>query len=809
MSDLAPKELSQTISQLRSRFAVSDELLLLVSVPEGSAHDASCLLDFAGRLATPSDILEVVYEIGDLEALLRSEEFLEIAPLFTPEGSAGELDAVLTPAGIRETLRKQSLLIELPEASEAIEWLEIDPLELRRFAIARWSAGTAGMKFQKGSRAFLSEDGRSLLIRVRATGLRGVSSSIARDLLAVVDRMLETAHEEHSSSCPHGAKERVRVEKTGGTPLAEESERFMRRDLQINIGLSVVFILIVLFAAWRRGSLVLLAAVPVGCGILIGFGLYSLISREIVVLALVSGAVLAALGIDFVIHLLQPLRDESGAVTESRMVDVVGEVQRSLVLAASSTIVGFLSFVFVSSGFLRDMGVLTACGIAACLVSAIFVLPAVVSLSLSKPRKRDPERPPRMPRAPLSSRLGNVSLRQRRVVLVGAVVVSIVSAVSLYLSPPEIATDLRKVHARGSEALATQDRLGEVFGAFDDPVLLLVREESSVEKLSDGLARLDRELEKLRTSGAITGWSSVSRLVPSPGEQKAVLSRTRAIDGESLLHSFEQALEEEGFAAEEFRPAIERFGRFLERREPIGLEEVVSLGLRDEILQQLSIRADGVMALVSVRVGETLWEADRRDALFARLDDAARTANVECEISGLHASSSNSARFVVGHFIQAVSLALGSVVLLVIVLFRRLRLIVAALAPVVLGSLWTAAIWNACGFQIHFMNVGILPMILGIGVDDGIHLVARFTQAGEPTSSPRDRATEVLRTTAPAVVLTTLTTLAAFGTLATSTTRGLASVGMLSALGVSLCLFASLTVLPALLASGRGYSESS
>ncbi len=151
---------------------------------------------------------------------------------------------------------------------------------------------------------------------------------------------------------------------------------------------------------------------------------------------------------------------------------------------------------------------------------------------------------------------------------------------------------------------------------------------------------------------------------------------------------------------------------------------------------------------------------------------------------------------------MAIALALGIVTILVLAIFRDPILSLCAMTPVVLGCLVLAFLWGGLGLKINFMNVGILPMVIGIGVDDGIHLVARYVR------SPVRDVKDVLRTTGAAVVLTSFTTLLAFGTLAFSINRGLASVGWLSALGVLLCLVASLSVLPALLELHRRKHQS-
>ena len=86
----------------------------------------------------------------------------------------------------------------------------------------------------------------------------------------------------------------------------------------------------------------------------------------------------------------------------------------------------------------------------------------------------------------------------------------------------------------------------------------------------------------------------------------------------------------------------------------------------------------------------------------------------------------------------------------------------------------------------------VLPLILGIGVDHGVHLVHLWRQ---------QRGRFVLGdSTTVAVLLTATTTTASFGALILARHQGLQSLGQVLTLGVTTCLAASIVFFPALLA---------
>jgi uncharacterized membrane protein YdfJ with MMPL/SSD domain len=97
---------------------------------------------------------------------------------------------------------------------------------------------------------------------------------------------------------------------------------------------------------------------------------------------------------------------------------------------------------------------------------------------------------------------------------------------------------------------------------------------------------------------------------------------------------------------------------------------------------------------------------------------------------------------------------------------------------------------------LNVANLLFLPLVMGIGIDNGIYIVHRFWTA-KGLAEPR---VPLARSTGRAVTLSSLTTPIGFGSLMISSHRGIQSLGLLVALGVGSVLLVSLTVLPSLLA---------
>ena len=113
-------------------------------------------------------------------------------------------------------------------------------------------------------------------------------------------------------------------------------------------------------------------------------------------------------------------------------------------------------------------------------------------------------------------------------------------------------------------------------------------------------------------------------------------------------------------------------------------------------------------------------------------------------------------------------------------------------APLVLGLGFTMGMMALFDIKLNFFNLLALPTLIGMGVDDGVHMHHRYRELG------RHSAAYIVKTTGRAASLTTLTTSIGFASLMLADHRGLNSLGLLSVLGMSAALFATLVILPAL-----------
>jgi predicted RND superfamily exporter protein len=140
---------------------------------------------------------------------------------------------------------------------------------------------------------------------------------------------------------------------------------------------------------------------------------------------------------------------------------------------------------------------------------------------------------------------------------------------------------------------------------------------------------------------------------------------------------------------------------------------------------------------------------------------------------------------------EAARYSLIAITLLVFLHFRSPLSLALALVPVGVGFLWLGGLMGYFDIPLNPANIMTLPLVIGIGVTNGIHILNRYAEEQTPSI--------LARSTGKAVLVSGLTAIAGFGSLILAQHRGIRSLGYVMSMGLATCMIAGLTLLPALL----------
>jgi hypothetical protein len=213
-----------------------------------------------------------------------------------------------------------------------------------------------------------------------------------------------------------------------------------------------------------------------------------------------------------------------------------------------------------------------------------------------------------------------------------------------------------------------------------------------------------------------------------------------------------------------------------------------SLGLTD-LPRDLCDRYVGASGrwLVQAYARDGLWEIGPLEQFVkaARTVDPEATGKPFGTLEGLKAMQQG--------FAWAGLYALIVIVIVLAADFRTLTNTLLALAPLAIGTLLTLGVMGILGVALNPANMIALPLIVGVGVDNGVHVLHDYL------SRRRRHNYSLARTTGIGIAVSALTTILGFGTLMVANHRGLVSLGLVLTLGVTFCMVAALMLLPAAL----------
>ncbi|MCD4751117.1 MAG: MMPL family transporter [Thermoanaerobaculales bacterium] len=756
------------------RFGGIEKVFVLLSTADPDvkpAQLAEAAAEFAQRLEMHEEVSSARAGVEPEDETAFLNNVVARAPLLLPEETwSEEVEACLRPESIHERVREIRRALVSPSIALTREFAIHDPLGLSS-SLMHFQPSDLGLPVDSMTLAFLSADGDHALIIAEPKGSE-LDSSAGRRLLSIIRQTTAEVEEESGF--------RLEARAIGGPLYAAHDESVIRGDLQRTMSGTSIACAALLIAAFG-GVGIPIAGLAALAAALIWLAAGLTLSLGGVSAAVVGfAAVLIGLGVDAAIHggsSLRRLLHEGNDHAHSLKL-AFAETGPAVLAASTTTAAAFAVLLFSAIPPLRELGLVVATGLFA-MVLATATLGAASAMLLTGARNRATLVWTAIGR--FVDGFATLSEAHPRRVLAGAAILTLVAvfpARQLELRP-----DPSTLRPLDNPLIETERRLAEVFGIGGDTATVLVHAETVDEVLKRAEAV---RMAVLANDPDITVISPDQRLVgPSTTERRLVKIKEMAFAEATKTLRLE--MHAAGLNSAAFAPGLQTLEIFAEGRDPRGNQPI-----EDEQLRQ---DEDGeVWASISIRAPHGTWEEGPPEALRATLEEAspgALVASMPLVGQDLRLIAKRDLRRLSG-------LSLFLIATLVLASFRgRPQPALLSLIPVVLGMTWALGWWSAIGRPLDLVSLAVLPVMLGLGIDDGLYAVH-----GAITRHGLDLGLSVRRS-GKAMVLTTLTTAIGFGSLSLSHLPGLQAAALLAPVAVAACLVATLTVLPAIGALAR------
>lgn len=551
-------------------------------------------------------------------------------------------------------------------------------------------------------------------------------------------------------------------------------------DLKSSGAWSIGGILLVIVLFYRRLTALLYIGLPLCVAFLWTFAITKLVLGGLNLITVFLVLILFGLGIDFGIHNLQrydEVRGRGGDMREG-LATIVFKTGHASLLAALTTAVGFYALMLTEFRAFSEFGFIAGTGVVLSLVSMYLVFPALLVLAEKIHLYRKP-RETRIRRA-----AGSWKIALTKPVLTIGLVATIVSTVFAFTI--EFEKDFGKLDTTIPEMSVLKHQIREVFPLRTDKAVVYVDNLKDVRAVVDKL----EEIRKSRPPGqrTIEKIKSIYDVVPESAEQHRRLEiidkiHARMVEAINLLEDFGGG---EGSQGAERKEELERLLRYA------GIKELKPHELPPAIQRVYTGVSDSRGYLVYIYNAMSTSELDQAQAFVDDIREIkvnGKTYHPATETM-VFVDMLNLMRSDAKH---AVAVVLISVFLVLLIAYRNLRAALIVMIPVLIGMSWMLGIMAGFGIRLNVVNMVVLPTVLGIGIDNGIHIFQRYKEEGFANVR------KVVLTTGGAALLTTATTLLGFAGTMAAQNGGLQSLGLAATIGLTACLVSSLTVFPALL----------
>ncbi len=649
----------------------------------------------------------------------------------------------------------------------------------------------------------------------------------------VIDTVRHTAQSLQIDAA-HG----VRLRLTGAIALEHEELRSVASGAKIAGLVSLGLVGLVMFAGLRAWQLVLATLLSLIVGLIVTAAFAAVAVGALNLISIAFAVLYIGLGVDFAVHLCLRYRElvREGVDHTGAMAQAGQDTGASLVLCAITTSIGFLAFFPTAFAGVAELGLISGVGMYISLFMTLTFLPALIHVL--PPINAATSRSPGVQATPTAShasrQLDNNSApapRRNPTFTYATTLLALAAAVLVLLRPPGVQFDPNPLSLRDSqsesvraynELLADPQHSPLRLNVLVSPQLAAETAQALSEQPNVHSARWLGDLvpaqqdEKLRMVEELAFLMGPD-LAQTPRPAPAPSVRTLASMQQSLRTLGADQPSAAGSAARRCLDAIHEFAQHIMGR-PADMQHsrlhaaqtaaTATLPAQLQRLNQL-LQAGPITMQTLPKSLRSVWltgdgrmrvEASSAAALVDSPTMAQFVEQVHTRApgaTGMAVVQLRAGDAVLGAFRQALISAVIVVGLLLIVLLRSVTDSLLALVPVLLAGVFTSAVFTLMGLQFNFANIIALPLLLGMGVDNGIHLLHRHRHTPPPDG-------RLLRTsTSRAIVLSALTTMVSFGTLATSSHPGTASMGLLLAIGLGMILVTTLLILPTLLRATR------
>ena len=630
----------------------------------------------------------------------------------------------------------------------------------------------------------------------------------------------------------------VRIGVTGTYAYSAETNAVINADMRRTTIIASVGVLLIFYLAFGSIFYSVIAVIPLLISLVLTMAWAKFVVGGFNLITSFLPALVLGLGIDYGIHFISRYAEErsKGRPLNRALYTAVLRKGEASFLAAMTTALVFLGLLSAHSRALFEMGAITGVGVLLAFLATIFLLPTLITLAHFLFRFRHRER--------VANYTPHLSPFFRFVTEKGRVIFAIVLILTFFVAFQAARISFVFSSRDLVPHVASQDVLDEILTHFGASKTRIGNYFTFFASSEEELAEV---VEHLKKNDLVEEVQSPQDLLPvNLSDQQRILNSLNIASYIEQLGLFDRSLANRASALAQIRNLLTQFG-LLQYGAALNGQVEISLAAM-EIQQQLraiqkevkrldvdaahawivdlqeallnfdrnllQIRElpplnallrdilqgvpEGIRSSYLTSSGEYVIQARMKQEIYERDNlrefDAFATS-ISDKYFGMPLVGKQLEDYMKRDFLVSTLIAAA---LIIFILWGTLRGGIRALlaaTPLILGYVWMLGGMKLLQIDFNFINITISPLLIGIGVDNGIHILHRYAE--ERAIDPEGAIERGGRLTAIAVIVTSLTTMLVFGSLLLARTPGLRLLGVSALLGIGFALVFSLLFLPA------------
>ena len=560
----------------------------------------------------------------------------------------------------------------------------------------------------------------------------------------------------------HPGSEKVYI---GGLSFIRHNIKYyIKKDLKVLLPLALLMMVIMLYFSFREWKGIILPFMVVILSTLFSFGLMGILNWKFSIVSILLPIMLIAIANDYSIHLINLYQEKyrSGYNNNIKQVilDVYRELKKPILLTGLTTIGGILGLLTHKMIPARQLGILTATGIAFALILSLYLVPALLGF-YKKPeiKIRDEEKRKKSITNRTLNMFSEYVTRYPRKVIFVFIILAIVNIIGIFFL--KIDTNIEEYFPRNSEIKQGINLVNNKFGGSQYISVLFHGNILSTESMNR-IDKYTQEIQKIPEAGHVISPSNLLKNL-----SKGIYNK-----------------DEEGYMKLPKSKA--------EAQQNIGL---IRMSGYDNIVSHLiDENNENTRILVSVRDGSN----HTGKALLKKLREITKNDPLLYCIAGPGLSKIQISDMVIKGQISSIIAAFAIIFILIVLIFKSFKTGINGCIPLILSSLFLFGLMGFLQIPLDIVTAMLSSVMIGVGVDYTIHFLWRYKLEYKKYNDSKLAVTNTLKTSGRGIIFNAFSVIIGFSVLIFSDFVPLRYFGLLIVISIFSCLICALLLVPSI-----------